>query len=227
MFKNYLKVAFRNLLKQKSFTFINVVGLAVGMTCFTLILLYVLFELSYDKFHENTDQIYRVAIERKYPDKVRLWGRTAFPVAQTFQYEYPEILQGTRLINFINAVLITYGDKNFYNDRVIFADPNFFEFFTVPLLQGDPKKALAEQNSVVITQETAKVVFAEEDPMNKTLTINNADYMVKGVSENIPRNSHFHYDYLLSSITQPAPKRSCHIPVHYLHCAHHQHPGRK
>ena len=198
-----MKIALRNLLKQKSFTFINIIGLAVGMACFILILLYVLFELSYDRFHEKGDQIYRVAIERKYPDRVRLWGRTAFPVAQTFQNEFPEILQGTRLITNNNALLITYEDKNIYNDRVIFADKNFFGVFSIPVLHGDPKTALGEPNSVVITRESAKLIFSDEDPMNKTLSVNNVDYTVKAVTKSAPTNSHFHYDFLLSSTTVP------------------------
>ncbi|MFC2158515.1 ABC transporter permease [Acidobacteriota bacterium] len=203
MFKNYLKIAFRNLLKRKSFTFINVAGLAIGMACFLLIWIYVQFELSYDGFHEKADQIYRVAIERKYPDKVTLWGRTAMPIAPTFQSEYPEIIKGTRLIANNNAFQITLGDKNIYNEKVIFADPNFFDVFTIPLAQGDPATALAEQNSAVLTRETARMLFGNDDPMLKTLTINNVDYTITGIAEDIPGNSHFHFDFLLSLITIP------------------------
>ncbi len=202
MYKNYLKIAIRNLLKQKSFTFINVSGLAMGIACFMLILLYVKFEISYDRFFEKADQIYRVAIERKYPDRVRLWGRTAFPIARTFQNEYPEILQGTRLVANNNSVLITYGNKNIYNNRVIFADPNFFSVFSIPLIDGDPKTVLAKPNSAVITQESALMLFGEKDVMGKTFTIFNADYTVTGISERVPDNCHFHYDFLLSFITQ-------------------------
>lgn len=203
MFRNYAKIALRNLLKQKSFTFINIIGLAVGMTCFILILLYVLFELSYERFHKQADQVYRIAIERKYPDRVRLWGRTAFPVAQTFQNEFPEIEQGTRLITNNNALLVTYAEKNIYNDRVIFADENFFEVFSIPVLQGDPKTALKEPNSIVITEESARLMFGDEDPMQKTLSVNNVDYTVRAVTKIVPPNSHFHYDFLLSAATVP------------------------
>jgi putative ABC transport system permease protein len=203
MFQNYIKIAIRNLLKQKSFTFINVIGLAIGMTCFVLIFLYVRFELSYDATHEKADQIYRIAIERIYPDKVRLWGRTAFPIAQTFQEEYDEILQGTRLLTNNNTIVITYGEKNFEENRVMFADPNIFEVFTIPLIQGDAKTALSQQNSAVITEETAQKFFGQEDAMGKMITIGNAAYMITGVTENMPDNSHFHYDFLLSLITLP------------------------
>ena len=203
MFQNYIKIAIRNLLKQKSFTFINVIGLAIGMTCFVLIFLYVRFELSYDNSHEKADQTYRVAIERIYPDKVRLWGRTAFPIARTFQDEYDEILQGTRLLSNNNTIVITYGEKNIEENRVMFADPNFFEVFTIPMIQGDAKTALSEQNSAVITEETAQKFFGHEDAMGKMITIGNAAYMITGVTENMPDNSHFHYDFLLSLITLP------------------------
>jgi len=204
MINNYLKIALRNLFKQKSFTFINIVGLAVGMTCFILILLYVRFELSYDNFHTRADRIYRVAIERKYPDKTRYWGRTAFPLAKTFQEEFPEIEQGTRIMNFNIAQLVTYEDKNVYNEHIIFADPNFFEVFSFPLVKGDPKTALAEPNSAVITRESAGVLFGAEEAMYKTLSINNADFTVRGIAENIPPNAHFHFDYILSANTVPA-----------------------
>jgi len=204
MFKNYLKIAIRNLWNQKSFTFINIVGLSLGMTCFILILMYVKFEVSYEAFHQNNDRIYRVAIERIYPDKTRLWGRTAFPVAQTFQNEFPEVLHGTRILANTNFnALISYGDKHIYDNSAFFADPNFFDVFSIPLIQGDPGTALCDQNAVVITEETARRFFGDEDAMGRTLTINNADYTVTGVSENVPKNSHFHYNFLLSLITLP------------------------
>lgn len=201
MFKNYFKTALRNLFKQKSFTFINVIGFAIGMTCFILILIFVLFELSYDKFFKQSDRIYRVAIERKYPDKIRNWGRTAFPVAATFQEEFPEILQGTRLITNNNALLITYKDKHIYNERVMFADANIFKVFDLTFVEGDPQSALVNPNSVVITEETAEVIFGDDEAMSQTLNINNVDYTVTGVTQNVPSNSHFHYDYLLSTLT--------------------------
>jgi putative ABC transport system permease protein len=201
MIKNYLKISIRNLLKQRSFTFINVFGFAIGMTCFILIMLYVRYELSYDRFIKNSDRIYRVAIERKYPDKVRNWGRTALPVAATFQEEFPEIIQGTRLITNDNALLVTYGDKNIYSSRVVFGDPNFFEVFSIPLIKGSPKAALAEPNSVVLSQEASEMVFGDADPMSKTLAINNVDYSVTGITKNLPGNSHFHFDFLLSTST--------------------------
>ena len=201
MFNNYFKTALRNLLKQKSFSFINVIGFAVGMTCFILILIFVRFELSYDKFFKESDRIYRVAIERKYPDKIRNWGRTAFPVAATFQEEFSEILQGSRLITNNNALLITYGDKHIYNERVMFADANFFEVFGLQFVEGDPRSALVNPNSVVLTEETAEVIFGDQQAMSQTLNINNVDYTVTGVTQKVPSNSHFHYDYLLSSLT--------------------------
>jgi putative ABC transport system permease protein len=204
MFNNYFKTALRNLFKQKSFTFINIVGFAVGMTCFILILIYVLYETSYDKFFPDSDRIYRLAIERKYPDKIRNWGRTAFPVAATFKEEFPEILLGTRLINNNISLLVTYQDKHIYNERVMFADANFFEVFKVPFIEGDPQAALARPNCVVLTETTAEVVFGDEPAMSKTLNINNLDYTVTGITQDIPHNSHFHYDYLLSTLTIPA-----------------------
>ncbi len=203
MYRNYIRIAFRNLLKQKTFTFINMVGLAIGMTCFVLILLYLKLELSYDTYHESSDRIYRVALARTYPDKVRLWGRTALPLAKTLQQEYDEVAQATRLLGNNNALLIKYGDKSIEGNRVLFADRNIFEVFSFPLIHGDARTALSQQNSAVMTQEAANKFFGQEDAMGKTLTINNQDYVITGVSEDVPENSHFHYDFLLSADTIP------------------------
>ena len=127
MFGSYIKIALRNLFKQKSLTLINAFGLSMGMVCFILIMFYVRFELSYDRFHKKAEQIYRVVIERTYPDKVRYWGRTAFPIAKTFKKEYPEIVGSIRLVSNNNTLLIRYKDKNIDGNRVIFADPDFFD----------------------------------------------------------------------------------------------------
>ncbi len=204
MFRNYLRTALRILWKQKPFTFINIVGLAFGTACFIFILLYVLFELSYDDFHDRADQICRVAIERKYPDRVRLWGLTPFPAGRTFAEEFPEIIQGTRVVtNARNNFLIRVGDKNLISNRVVFADPNFFEVFTFPLVQGNPQKALVLPNSAVLTSESAKRLFGDENPLGRTLNINAVDYTVMGITSDVPLNSHFHFDYVLSLITIP------------------------
>jgi putative ABC transport system permease protein len=204
MFRNYVKTALRMLWKQRSYTFINIIGLAFGMTCFIFILLYVLFELSFDRFHENADRIHRIAVERKYPDRVRLWGQTPFPLAPTLENEFPEVLKGTRLLsNSRNTFLVRYGDKNLYNNRVVLADPNFFEVFSIPMVKGNPKEALAKPNSAVLTRESARTVFGDENPVGRTLNINNADYTVTGITDNVPLDSHFRYDYLLSLITLP------------------------
>ena len=203
MFRSYLKIAIRNLFKKKAYAFINALGLAMGMVCFILIMLYVGFEFSYDKFHEKANRIYRVVINRTYPDKVRTWGRTAFPIATAFKSEYPEIQDGTRMATNNNPLLIRYGDKNIDGNRVIFADPNFFDVFTVPLLQGDPKTALVKPNSAVISQTTATNFFGGNLAVGKTFRIGATDYTVTGVSQDIPGNCHFHYDFLLSLITLP------------------------
>ncbi len=203
MFRNYIKIAVRNLLKQKPFTFINVIGLAIGMTCFVLIFLYVRFELSYDDFHENADRIFRIAMERKYPDKVRLWGRTAYPIARTFPEEYAEILQGTRLLAPFSTFVITYGEKSIEENRVMFADSNVFDVFTIPLIRGIPDSALAQQNTAVVTEETAQKFFGQEEPMGKMITVGGQAYMITGVAKGMPENSHFHFDFLLSLITLP------------------------
>jgi putative ABC transport system permease protein len=206
MFRNYLTTAWRNFRKHKSFSLINVAGLAVGMACFVLIMLYVQFELSFDRFHENVDRIYRVVAHQ--PGNVFL-GTDHFAVTQailgkTLQREFPEVLHATTLDDY-NNVLFAAGDKSFYENEIILADPEIFEIFTFPLRQGDPQTALVEPFTIVLSETLARKYFGDENPIGKVLRYQDKhDLKVTGVMKEVPKNSHFHPNALLSFQTEVA-----------------------
>ncbi|MFC1725612.1 ABC transporter permease [candidate division KSB1 bacterium] len=196
MFKNYLKTAFRNMKRQKVFSLINISGLAIGMACSILILFWVQDELSYDKFHINIDRIYRIVDGIPVGKKVDMSALTAPPVAPALTQDYPEILEYTRFSDGINT-LVKYGDKAFYETLYTNADPGIFKIFSFFMLKGDPETALSDPYSVVLTEKTAEKYFGEEDPLGKTLNINNEfNVTVTGVVKNLPQNSTIQFDFI-------------------------------
>ncbi|MEJ2637421.1 MAG: ABC transporter permease [Calditrichia bacterium] len=171
-------------------------GLAIGIACCILILLYVQDELNYDRYNENAGQIYRIALEGRVGDNQINAAVTCPPLAQALMQEFPEVLQAAR-IDLNNNMLIRYQDKAFNETRFYWADSNIFKIFTIPLLQGDPQKALAQPHTIVITKDMAAKYFGNEDPIDKFLIFEDGTpYRVTGVAQNCPRNSHFHYDFL-------------------------------
>ncbi len=201
MFKNYILTTLRTIIKHRGFTFINITGLAIGMACCILILLFVIDELSYDKYHENADQIYRAGIDGRLGDRDFMTYTTAAPFAKTMVEEFPEVIYATRLLSGSNK-LITYQDKNFIEDGVYYADSTVFDIFSWELIKGNPKTALANPGSIVFTQSMAKKYFGDEDPMDKTVSFdNNREFKVTGIIKDVPHNSHFHFDFLGSLCT--------------------------
>ncbi|MFQ5649842.1 MAG: ABC transporter permease [bacterium] len=202
MFKSYLKIAVRNLLTHKGYSFINIAGLAIGMACCMLILLYVQYELSFDNYHERSTGIYRLSREWFNSDgssSLHL-GHVAPPIAPLLKSEYPDIEQAVRLTGWGNP-LINYGDKYFQEERFFFADPEIFQVFTLPFARGDAETALRDPNNVVITVSIADKYFGEADPLNKVLTFEipgllKTDFKVTGVMQDMPGNSHFHLDFV-------------------------------
>ena len=198
MIRNYLKIAFRNLKRQKISTSINIVGLAIGLATCILIMLYVQDELSYDRYNEKADRIFRVGL------KVRLNGEdVGGPMlgpnaGRDLQQEFPEVLKTTRIGK--GGEFVSYGTSSFKEDNLLYADPTFFEVFTIPFLKGDPKQALTEPNTVVLTEETARKYFGNQDPIGKVLLFSSekTPYRVTGVVRNVPSNSHFRFDILVS-----------------------------
>nr|NQU94154.1 ABC transporter permease [Bacteroidota bacterium] len=197
MLKHFFTTSIRSLFKQKGYLFINVLGLAVGLTCFMLIALYVLNELSYDRFNTKVDRIYRVKIKGQMSGQELNQAITAAPMAKALITDYPEVESVTRFAKF-GAWLIQYNEKSFNEDHVVFADSSFFDVFDYLLLRGNPHTALDKPRSMILTEETAKRYFGDEDPIGKSLKVeeDTVHYLVTGVMQNPPENAHFHFDML-------------------------------
>ncbi len=200
MLKNYFKIAWRNLMKYKFISFINLFGLTVGLACCLLILTYILNELSYDQYNENADRIYRVTRSFNNQDgAVSLnLATVAPPFGPLLKNDFPDIQKVTRLLPDGTSPL-RYGDKIFNETNVFWADENFFDVFTVKTLEGNPHTALEGPYSVMLTEEMAKKYFGNEDPMNKMIRYNNQfNFKVTGVYKALPANAHMHPGILLS-----------------------------
>jgi putative ABC transport system permease protein len=198
MFKNLIKVAFRNIWKKKLFSLINIIGLSVGIACFFLITVNVRHEFSYDKFQKNGDRIYRVALERIYPNKVIFYAVIPYSIGDAMMTDFPEIEQMTRILANRNPIMLGYQEKSYEEKKILFVEPNFFEMFSISLIKGTPETIFATPNSMVMTEDTALKYFGDEDPVGKYITTPQGPALVSGVCENIPANSHMEFDFLVS-----------------------------
>jgi putative ABC transport system permease protein len=202
MLKNYLKVAFRSLIKQRIYSIINITGLSVGIASALLIALYVQYEFSYDKFMPNSGNIYKMALERKYPNHSTYYAIVPHSYSEVIASDIPEIKQVTRLTPPNNNVLVTYNDsttekKTFEENFVASADSNFFKVFQLPFVKGSADKALVNPNDLVITESTARRYFGNAEPLGKTLDVGgNNPLVVTGVIKDLPANSHFRFDFV-------------------------------
>ncbi len=194
---NYVKVALRKIRRHKGYSFINISGLAIGMACCFLVFLWVKDELSFDRFHSNAQEIYRVLLNPQNTDIYHPYGPG--PLGPALAANYPEIINFTRIFGDASAPL-RYRNQVF-TGKVCGVSPSFFEIFTFPFVKGDPKNCLSEPRSIVLTEKMAAKLFQEEDPIGKTLGFEWwgtwHDLKVTGVIEDVPSNSHIHFDYLL------------------------------
>jgi len=200
MFKNYLKIAARNLLKYKGYSLINIGGLAVGIACCLLITLWVIHELSYDRFHVNADRIYRVAeIFREDGKIVEESASIPFPIGPALQQEFPNLKSVRLYKTFEKIPLLRYGEKSFYEERLYFADSTLFDVLSFPLVQGNPKTALAAPFSIVLTETSARKYFGDENPLGKIVRFEDRiDFTVTGVARDVPATSHIQFDFVAS-----------------------------
>ncbi len=197
MWRNFFTVALRNISKNKVFTLINISGLAIGLASSILILLFILKELSFDRFNENSDRIHRLYIDGVMGDQEFRGAWTSMIMAPTFTEEIPEIENFVRFDVF-NQRLIWYDGEKHIEDHFLFADSSIFDIFTINFIKGDPSTALSRSNSIVITEEKARLYFGERDPMGLPLSVNRDSnyYVVTGVIEALPENSHFFADFI-------------------------------
>jgi len=196
MFKNYFKVALRNMLKFKVYSVINISGLVIGLATCILILLYVQDELSYDKFHVNADRIYRVTSGELREDSFRHLAYNYPPAAPALLNDFPDIEEAVRLLP-LSVAVERNAENRFQEDKFVFVDSTFFEVFSFTLKHGNPKTVLDSPDGLVLTEEAAQKYFGQDNPLGQILRVEGKyDFKVSGVLEELPANSHFHFDFL-------------------------------
>jgi putative ABC transport system permease protein len=200
MIKNYFKIAWRNLLKNKGFSAINIFGLAVGIACCLLITLYVTDELSYDRYHENKDRIYRLNFNVKFGGNEQAFAQTPDILGPTLKNDYPQVENYVRFYNGGPYLIKKSGTlNNIREEKILFADSSVFDVFTFPLLTGNPSAALTAPNTIVISESAARRHFANQNPVGQVLNLDNKkDYTVTAVMKDMPENSHFRSDFFIS-----------------------------
>jgi len=207
MFKNYMKITLRNIRRHKGYSFINIAGLVLGFTVVILITIYIRYEFSYDRFHENSDSIYRVISKSKEARSGSLWwNATPGLLKSTLLEECPGVENAARLCLWKSIInlrgLFSNGKLSDFESAIYLVDPEFLEIFSFPLVKGDPKTALTDPFSILLTREMAEKYFGSEDPVGKVLNADKTyDYKITGVLENIPANSHVHFNFLISFST--------------------------
>ena len=221
MLKNYLKIALRNIRKNKAYSMINIFGLAIGMACFILIALYIKYELSYDRFHKDYERIYRIDVQNDFTIAGSdLFNKTPAPLAEVLKTECPGIEFATRLREESRSALIQADDNSYLDDKLFYTDPDFLTMFSFPLISGNPKTALNEPYSIIITDEIAKKYFGNKNPTGKTIMLDQKHqqqpYNITGVIKNPPSNSHIQFNFLASFSTLYKQQQS----GNYIHSLH-------
>lgn len=200
MFKNYLKIAIRNLVKNKVYSFINILGMAIGLACFILISTFIKNELNYDNFHENAERIYRpVEVQHNPGVATQDVAVTMGPLAAALKNDFPEIESAARMMP-VGEIFFKYGDKGYYEDKISFVDAEILDIFTIPLIKGDIQNALQNPYSLIISETTAQKYFGDENPIGKTLTgqyfFGTDEFKIAGVMKDYPENSHIAFQIL-------------------------------
>ncbi|MEM9363849.1 MAG: ABC transporter permease, partial [Bacteroidota bacterium] len=196
MFKNYFKIAWRNLIRNKGFSLLNIFGLSIGLSVTALIILWMNYELGFDKFHDRKDRIYQVY--NKYPvdGEIWTWNSTPKVMAGTIKNEYPDVERVSRFF-YDTPFLFTVGEKNLKVTGTA-VDPDFLNMFSFPLIKGDPKDVLEGAHSLVITETFARKLFGNENPIGKAVKIDSEDvFTITGILEDLPENTQFHFEFLV------------------------------
>ncbi|MEB2775005.1 ABC transporter permease [Algoriphagus sp. D3-2-R+10] len=196
MWKNYLKIAWRNITRSKGYAFINIAGLGIGMAASILILIWVQFEMSVDRFHENSDRVYANWRNAEMQGEVFTWDYTPAPYAPAMKEQFPEVEEVARITEW-DQQLLTVGENNFYEEAT-FTDPGFFKMFSFEALEGDPVAALTEPGNIVLTESVAKKLFGDSPAMGKTVNVEKQlDFEVKAVIKDLPENTDFPFTVFL------------------------------
>ena len=215
MLKNYFQIAVRNIKRDKVFSIINVAGLAVGVTCFITLSLFIIYEFSYDTYNEKADQIYRVYVHSNINNIESNNSKTAAPLGAELLRQFPEVVTYAR-IGYFGFHDLRYKDNKFKEYNIYTADSTYFDIFTLPFLYGNPKTALVHPNSIVLTETSSKKYFGDENPVGKSLIVDDKDsYLITGVMKDFPDNSHFSCDILLSMSTYPITQSNYWLDLWY------------
>ena len=204
MLKNLIKIAFRNIVKEKIYSAINILGLTIGITCSLFLLMYILDELSFDRYHKNSDNIYRVVSDIKEPDNAFVWATAQIPLADELRDNYPEVSNAVRFFS-LGRTLYKNGDKQFYETDFFLADSTVFDMFTYEFISGDPATALDNPFSIVLTEKVAIKYFGgAEQALGQSLQNQQGEeHKVTAVLKDVPLNSHFRFSALISRRSQP------------------------
>lgn len=198
MIKNYIRIAYRTLVKKPAFSLVNILGLAIGFTCCLLIMLFVQYERSYDDFQEDHENIYRFGLNRIYPGRSTEYAVIPHSIGPQLVVDFPEVIQQARIQPPFGSVVFRNGDRFFDEQRLILADSTLFDVLSIPLKSGDKETALDKPNSLVITESTAKRYFGNEDPLGKVLETNFGKFDITGIAYDYPENSHVEFDLIAS-----------------------------
>ena len=197
MYYSYIKAALRNFSRNRIFGVINIIGLSIGMAAALILILFVINELGFDRFHEKADRIYRVEDQRG-PDPANRGFFTMPPLAPALKSTFPEIQDISRIVFWKRNILVSYRDKKFIETNIAMADSTLFDVFTIPFLQGNPKDALRRPNTIIITDKTAQKFFGNENPIGKSILFETkTNYEITGVVSELPTNSHFFFDFII------------------------------
>ncbi len=199
MLKNYIIIAYRSLLKKLGYSLVNIFGLSVGITVCLLIVIFVQYELSYDKFQK--DDIYRIALKRVYPEREVNYAFIPHSIGPQLKEDFPEVIGVARMLAAGGPVVIRYKDNYFYEENILFADSTVFDLLHIPLAEGDPETALKEPNSMVLNERMVKKYFGDKNPIGETMETAQGNFIVRAIAKDYPANSHLEFDFLVSLST--------------------------
>ena len=203
MLKNYLKIAYRNIVRSKTYSIINILGLTIGVTCFLILTLFILNEISFDTYNENADRIYRIGVDTRIGNSETMNSKSPGPLAAALKRDFPEVESYTRIGYFGNRVF-QYENKSFREWSIYWVDSTFFDIFSLTFVEGDPSTALTRPNTLVITESAAAKYFGDENPIGKILEADQmGGYLITGVIKDFPQNTHFSCQLLASISTYP------------------------
>ncbi len=217
MIKNNLTIAYRNLIRKKGYSFINIAGLAIGIASSILILLFVSDELSYDRHHENADNIYRVCMNASMQGNSLRAPITPAPMAATLIADFPEVASAVRFFNFDATPILRNGDRSYVERNFVWADSTVFDVFTYNMIRGDKRSALSRPNTIILTESAASKYFGADDPIGQTLEMGNdrTHFEVTGIIEDPPLNSHFSFDVMASFVSHPQHQNQMWVSNNY------------